>query len=347
MTFGDADDQALTELVPQGVDVLSGRPLRGRLTRRLPLALQWSWSAELAGRIEQAHGLDPFDLAVISHSYAFHYTEGLGDIPRIVDAQNIESRVYEQFSGLPRADREKLRRLAGRAGIGFVGAGRTAGQIAALEREVWRRASAVACVSAPELDQIAAASPATRTVLAPNSVSHPAAAQGPRRAMTVTFSGSLNYLPNIDAVVQLAEQVAPRLRTAEPDIRLVVAGAEPAPALAAYCADHGIELVANPPVMSEVVAGTVMACPVRLVAGTRLKILDARDLGIPVVTTRLAAEGLDLSGDPGIAVRDDPDGLAGAVLRYLREPEWPPPRRYPAWTETLAPLAGLVRELLG
>ena len=116
ITFGDEDERLLPEVIPVGVKALTGRPVRGRLTRKLPLSLQWSWSAGLAGEIRRAHDENPFSLALASHTYAFHYTDELGELPRIVDAQNVESRVFEQYSRLPAGDRTKIRRLAGHQG---------------------------------------------------------------------------------------------------------------------------------------------------------------------------------------------------------------------------------------
>ena len=77
VVFGDEDAEALASLVPEGVRVLSGRPIRGVFTRRLPPALQWCWSARLAGQIADAHAADSFDAAVVSHSYAYLYAEDL------------------------------------------------------------------------------------------------------------------------------------------------------------------------------------------------------------------------------------------------------------------------------
>lgn len=346
--FGSEDERLLAEVAPAGVEILTGRPFRGRLTRNLPLALQWSWSAELAGKIREAHSAEPFQLAVISHTYAYHYAGGVGSIPRLVDAQNVESRVYDQYSRLPRPEQAKIRRLAGTSGKGFLGAGYSASRIAALEHEVWRKADAVICVSVEEQEEIAAVAPATRTILAPNCPSVPARpdhAEPAPGSSTVSFTGSLNYLPNIDAVVCLAEQVAPRLRSLVPDVRILVAGAQPSRRLVEFATDHGLEVVPNPPDMAKVTAGTVMVCPVRLIAGTRLKILDARDMGLPVVTTSLATEGLDVQTDPGVLVRDDPDGLAEGAAHFLQASTWPPARKSPTWEESLSPVIEAVREM--
>ena len=346
VSFGARDEHLLPQVVPAGVEILTGRPVRGRLTRKLPLSLQWSWSAELAGKIRQAHLDNPYSLALVSHAYAFHYTDQLGQIPRMVDAQNVESRVYEQYSRLPAAHRAKIRRLAGTAGKGFLGAERSARQICELEQTVWRAADAVVCVSAEERAEISEAAPETPTILAPNCPSIPAAGSAPGvRTSCVSFSGSLNYLPNIDAVTCLAEEVAPRLHALVPDVRIVVAGAQPSSRLVSYCSEHNLEVVPNPSDMAEVIAGTVMACPVRLIAGTRLKILDARDLGLPVVTTSLAAEGLDLEDDPGVLVRDDPGGLAQGLAEFLEAKSWPPARKSSSWSDSLGPVVDAVRKL--
>jgi hypothetical protein len=77
----------------------------------------------------------PFQLAMISHTYAFHHAAVVGSIPRVVDAQNVESRVYAQYSRLPRPEQAKIRRLAGTSGKEFLGAGYSASRIAALEHE--------------------------------------------------------------------------------------------------------------------------------------------------------------------------------------------------------------------
>lgn len=346
VSFGTEDERALPEVVPPGVRIVSGRPLRGRLTRKLPLALQWSWSAELAGKIAEAHGAEPFQLALVSHTYAFHYVDQLDGLATVVDAQNVESRIYEQFSELPRSDRWRIRRLAGRSGAGFLGASRSARSISALERRVWGRAGAVACVSAEEQELIRVAAPAARTVVAPNCPSEVVAGVPPApRDMTVSFCGSLNYIPNIDAVMALADRIAPRLRASVPDARIVVAGAEPARPLVRFCVRRGIEVIPSPSDMASVIAATVMACPVRLVAGTRLKILDARTLGVPVVTTSAAAEGLDLGKDPGVLVCEDPDAVAAGLISFLLADEWPPPLVTPGWDQALAPLVSLVNEL--
>ena len=64
----------------------------------------------------------------------------------------------------------------------------------------------------------------------------------------------------------------------------------------------------------------VLAVPLRIGGGSRLKILEALAVGLPVVSTAVGAEGLDL-GAESLLVVPEPEGMADALLRYIRDPE--------------------------
>ena len=344
VVFGEEDEAALTSLVPTGVKLLTGRPVRGVLTPRLPLALQWCWSASLARLIAEEHKACAFDSIVVSHSYGFIYSEDLHGAVRIVDAQNVESRVYRQFADLPPDQRAKIRRLAGRAGLGFLGASRTASKIAALESRVWSTADAIVCVSRKEQELVGEVAGVERTLYIPNCPGDRAASVNgaKRQKPTVSFAGSLDYIPNIHAVVTLCEHIVPRLVSLAPGTRVIVAGRRPSAKLTRFCNDKGVEVIANPGDMRQVVAGSVAACPVRLVAGTRLKILDARNQGLRVVATSEALEGLEVGGDPGVTICDDFDEFARALASLFDAPVAPPPPSWASWEEAWEPLRSVL-----
>ena len=65
----------------------------------------------------------------------------------------------------------------------------------------------------------------------------------------------------------------------------------------------------------------VAVVPLQAAAGTRLKILEAAACGVPVVSTSVGAEGLELS-DPGeIRIADDAERFARAVTELLADAE--------------------------
>jgi len=339
VVFGDEDVRALESVVPAEVRVLHARPVRGALTRRLPLALQWCWSAKLAELIESEHARSGFDAVVVSHSYSFVYAENLG-VPTVVDAQNVESRLFDQFSRLPRTERAIIRRLAGKAGLGFIGASRTAAAVARLERSVWSRAGAVLCVSREEQAMVAEVA-GPRSLYVPNCPSEApteGGGQGVQRPV-VSFAGSLDYLPNIDAAVLVADRIGPGIRTMMPQAQMIVAGRRPSERLIRYCKNRNVEVIADPPSMHEVVRGSVSVCPVRLAGGTRLKILDARAQGLPVVATPAAVEGLPLGGDAGLRICEQLEDFPAQVAELVDALPAPPPAWVAmSWRQAWEPL---------
>jgi polysaccharide biosynthesis protein PslH len=64
-----------------------------------------------------------------------------------------------------------------------------------------------------------------------------------------------------------------------------------------------------------------MAVPLRIGGGSRLKILEALASGLPVVSTRMGAEGLCLEPDHHLSVVESVDDMSEALLRCLADPE--------------------------
>ena len=62
---------------------------------------------------------------------------------------------------------------------------------------------------------------------------------------------------------------------------------------------------------------TTYSCPVRIAGGTRFKILEAMATGIPVVSTSVGAEGLNVTADENILIADTPEEFAEATLKLL------------------------------
>ena len=142
------------------------------------------------------------------------------------------------------------------------------------------------------------------------------------RAPTLVFSGTLDFRPNVDAVTWFVREVLPRIRARQPDLRLLVVGKRPAPALQRL-ADQGTLLLTGEvsDVRPYLAGAAVYVVPMRIGGGVRLKLLEALALELPVVSTRMGAEGLaGLSAGEHCLISDDAAGFAEATLRLLDDP---------------------------
>jgi len=141
-----------------------------------------------------------------------------------------------------------------------------------------------------------------------------------REALTMLFLGSFRHLPNQEALEWFVGKALPHVLAAEPRARLVVIGSDPPPRHSLPRAD-AIELVGFVEDVREPLARySVFLCPILSGSGVRVKLLEAFAAGIPVVSTRLGAEGLTEKDGEICALADDPVAFANHVIALLRNP---------------------------
>ncbi len=144
---------------------------------------------------------------------------------------------------------------------------------------------------------------------------------GGREPFTLLFLGSFRHLPNQEALNWFLRGVFPKVQAAEPRVRLVVVGSDPPPPHSVPD-DAAIELVGFVEDVREPLARyAVFLCPILSGSGVRVKLLEAFAAGIPVVSTRLGAEGLAAADGEICALADEPEAFAQAILDLLADPE--------------------------
>ncbi len=145
---------------------------------------------------------------------------------------------------------------------------------------------------------------------------------GERDPYHILFLGALDWRPNIDSVHRLLDKIFPAIHAREPKARLEIVGRQPSPALVEKAhGQPGVRLYADvPDVRAFLGQCGVMAVPLRIGGGSRLKILEALACALPVVSTAVGAEGLELT--PGEHyVQASEDAMADALLEFMRAPE--------------------------
>lgn len=158
----------------------------------------------------------------------------------------------------------------------------------------------------------------------PNGVAIPPedALTGEAARPTVGFQGTLDYQPNIEAVVFAVDAVWPRIRAKMPEARFVIAGRNPGPKIRALTERPGIEIAADVPDMTAIIGQSwVSLAPMRSGVGIKNKVLEAWACARPVVMTRIATNGLLVPPDHRKLVCDDAEGLARTTLGLLADTE--------------------------
>jgi len=139
-------------------------------------------------------------------------------------------------------------------------------------------------------------------------------------APVVLFPGTLGYAPNVDGALWLCREVWPKVRAAVPEARLVLAGRRPVAEVRELARLPGVEVHPDVPSMADYFErARVVAVPLRIGTGTRLKALEALASGRAVVGTTVGLEGIGVRDGVHARVADDPDALAAAIAECLRD----------------------------
>jgi GT2 family glycosyltransferase len=142
-----------------------------------------------------------------------------------------------------------------------------------------------------------------------------------RERLTMLFVGSFRHDPNRVAVDWFVHSVLPLILERQPSARLVVAGSDPPPPHVYGGHSGAIEMLGYvDDIRAPLARYAVFVCPVLSGSGVRVKLLEAFAAGIPVVSTRVGAEGLALREGEFCALADDAAAFAGRVLELLENP---------------------------
>ena len=138
---------------------------------------------------------------------------------------------------------------------------------------------------------------------------------------TLVFTGSMDWMPNEDAMLYFADEIWPLIRAQVPDVKCLVVGRRPTERLREAAAKAGIEVTgAVEDIRPYVHRAAVYVVPLRVGSGTRLKIFEAMAMGKAVVSTSIGAEGLPVRHGENILLADTAESFARDVMQLLRDP---------------------------
>jgi glycosyltransferase involved in cell wall biosynthesis len=152
----------------------------------------------------------------------------------------------------------------------------------------------------------------------PNGVEVPAHFVDESSWPTLIFTGTLDYQPNIEAVLFAVEAIWPRIVASRPDARFVIAGRDPHPKVRALSSRTNVQIAANVPDMTQLLGESWVAiAPMRSGVGIKNKVLEAWACARPVVMSHIATNGLVVPPTHASLIGDSAEAMADAVLRLF------------------------------
>lgn len=141
---------------------------------------------------------------------------------------------------------------------------------------------------------------------------------------TITFLGSMKWLPNINGIEWFMENVFPSLVKKIPDIKFYIVGKNPPEKFKVYKKKYANNIEITGFVEDErpyIATADVFIVPLNIGGGMRIKILNALAMKKAVVTTSIGAEGIELK-DGSMVVADSPEDFLNSIIKLIKDKEF-------------------------
>lgn len=148
-----------------------------------------------------------------------------------------------------------------------------------------------------------------------SAVEHVQSRYGLRNFHTVIFVGNMEYLPNQEAVEVIASEIAPKVQKEVSNTKFLIVGRTPAKMELSDLTFAGV--VEN--VAELLAASDVAIAPLFHGSGTRLKILEYFSCSLPVVSTTVGVEGLEVENGVNVLIEDNMSEFAIEVTKLLKD----------------------------
>ena len=229
----------------------------------------------------------------------------------ILDEHNID---YEVFERMCEGERSLIRRMYNHWEYK---------RVRRFEQQCWTRVDGCIVTSEREEPIVQSIAPNIATAVVPNAVDlkYFLPSRDAVEPNSVVFNGTLGYRPNIDAAYHLADEVWPLVLERCPDAKLTIVG---------RASDADRRRLTRPGV---VVTGevsdirpylqhaAVVAVPVRMGGGTRLKVVEGLAMGKAMVSTTVGCEGVAVRDGEHLLIGDGAAEFAARILECFANPK--------------------------
>lgn len=282
------------------------------LPSRKPLSLSYFFSKTLQMRISQELTQSHYDLIFVFSSAMAQYVMSIHHIPKIMDFVDVDSEKWLQYARYTSFPLSVLYKSEGN-------------RLRVYEKLVAQQFQHSILVSESEADLLKSFLQGHYPVSAiPNGVDYTYFSPIPENHEkdSLVFTGAMDYLANVDGVLYFRKEILPKIRKKIPEARLYIVGRNPDKRVCKLAKEDKNILVTGAvedirPYLSK---ASVFVAPLRIARGIQNKVLEAMAMGIPVVATSAAFDGIQAVPGESLFVEDDPQKFANRVIQLIKDP---------------------------
>jgi polysaccharide biosynthesis protein PslH len=285
-----------------------------RMVVRLPVvtpsSMGYFYSTELNGRIQRLLKTQRWDLIFVHCSSVAQYVEDVKDVPKILDFGDMDSQKWMEYAN--------YKPFPLSLGYRFEGA-----KMLAAEKRLTQHFDLCTATTRAEWETLNGYGQKVDTDWFPNGVDADffCPTTDAYDAQTISFIGRMDYYPNQECMSRFCAETWPLLKLRKPNLKLLIVGADPSPEMVKLGQLPGVTVTGSVPDVRPYIRGSaLMVAPLNIARGTQNKILEAMAMGVPVVTSAIAAGGVDAEPVTHFLVADSPRDYARAILSIIDNP---------------------------
>jgi glycosyltransferase involved in cell wall biosynthesis len=275
-----------------------------------PLTMARYNQPAMRNKITELTTKNHYDIVFFNNLHSTHYLDLFPDSLKIVDTQNNDITVFSRWASKQRNPTMKA--------FGYL-------QAHLAKRFLSRQLPLIDIVYAcsdKEQKELKVFCPNSTVTTAPNGVDleYFSFQNRQRDPNMLLFTGDMRWLPNEDGLEYFLKEILPLIKQQRPSTKVVLAGKHPSKALQRLGGEN-VEFTGFVEDLRDYMnKAAVFIVPLRIGGGTRLKVIEAMAMKIPMVSTSIGCEGIDCIDEEHLLIRDTPQNFADGVCQLLNNP---------------------------
>src|ERR1051326_878205 len=279
--LGKYCEELLIEVLPDSIRWMNACRA---LPTSMPSSVAYFWSSRLAARVTEQIARKPFDAILVHCAFVAQYVMHYKGSNRVLDYADMDSEKWAEY-----ADWKPFPLSAGYA--------IEARKLRAYERNIaghFHRCTVTTAAEREEFERLGTTTPCSIVANGVDTTYFSRNGNLRSKGSAIIFLGRMHYFPNIDGVCYFAEEVFPRIRHKLPHAEFRIVGSHPSRQVRNLARIPGITVTGHvEDVRVYANDAAVSVAPLRIAGGTQKKILESMAMGIPVVSTPEAAQGVN------------------------------------------------------